>query len=281
MEKFICKQCGKEVEKGVPTCPWCGAALGTTMGLPQMTNTDFKSKDVVNPAQVLYASDNGSFGWIALGVLLPPVGILLYFLKRKKNPHAKAMLGASIASLTIICAVLWVTGVFRKAKTPYPAWIDYSNLLGKDKAIVLEEVEKKGLWGRESGNEFVIEKKEALEKGHNFTTELWFSEEGYLYAVTKGYTGRVENDKDFIPHFYKQMVKFYGKPDQPSEEFKYDTWDEFYDGMVVISSSTDEKRTLLAIWREKQVAIEFEVYNEKVTIKYILYNQDDKPGWIL
>ena len=280
MEKYICKQCGKEVEKGAPTCPWCGAALGTTMGLPQTTNTDFKSKDVVNPAKVLYASDNGSFGWIVLGLFLPPVGIILYILKRKTNPHAKYMLGASIASLIILAVVLLFTGVFRKPKTPYPDWIDYSDLLGKDKAAVQEEIQKRGLWATESGNELVIQKKEELEKNQSFKTELWFDEDGHLYGITKGYSGRVENDKDFVISFYKKMVKFYGKPDQPPEAFKYDTWDQFCDGMVVISSSTDEKRTLTAIWKEKHMMINFEVYDGRITIQYDLVDEANWPEWI-
>ena len=50
--------------------------------------------------------------------------------------------------------------------------------------------------------------------------------------------------------------------------------------MVVISSSTDEKRTLTAIWKEKHMMINFEVYDGRITIQYDLVDEANWPEWI-
>lgn len=268
MDKYICKQCGREVDKGAAACPWCGASLVTTMGHPQMTKTDYKSEDMQNKAMAYYLTDNGAFIWILVGLLLPPIGIILYFMKRKTRPHAKYALFSAIASLIILLIILLVTGVIGKKKLRYPDWVDYGQYMGQEKTAVLEELEKNGQWWTEKGGGYMLGRKEFAEEGRSFTVTLWFDQEDKMYAVTKDFSGRIDNEKDFAPRFYKEMVRFYGAPDQPPAEFKYDTWDQFYEGMVVERNGDNEERSILAIWEDKHVKVEFRTGNGKLLITY-------------
>ena len=277
MEKYICKQCGREVDKGAATCPWCGAALGTTMGHVQTTKSGYKSEDTANKAMAYYLTDNGAFTWILVGLFLPPVGIILYLLKRKTAPHAKYALLSAVASVVILFIILLVTGVIGKKKLRYPDWVDYSGSFGREKTTVLEELEKRGQWWTEKGGGYVLERKEFVEEGHNFTVTLWFDREDKLIGVSKDFFGRIDNEKEFVVKFYKEMVRFYGTPDQPPAAFRYDTWDQFYDGMVVMDVDGREERSLTAVWEDRHLVIDIRTNNGQILIKYTQVNAESWP----
>lgn len=108
MSQNICKNCGTVVPDGTHTCPGCGAAMGPVMGevLTQTAANNIKSGDVNSRAQVFYANDNGSFGWMLLGMLIP-LGLILFFVLRKKAPkRAQAILSGMIVAVIILVAVL-------------------------------------------------------------------------------------------------------------------------------------------------------------------------------
>ncbi len=103
MSTTYCKNCGKAVPEGTLECPHCGASLGMVLGDPiKPTPDNMKAGDILPRAQIFYALDNGSFGWIALGLLFP-VGLLLYFLWRRKYPErAKALLIGAVFAIVLI-----------------------------------------------------------------------------------------------------------------------------------------------------------------------------------
>ena len=285
MERYICRQCGKEVEKGVPTCPWCGAAMGPVMGQIQTSSQGYKSNELNNKAEIFYANDNGSFIWILAGLMLPPVGILLYFLKRRTHPYAKSALIASLVSLTSIIAVGLITGVFGKKKSPYADWKDFSKLLGKDKNVVEREIKADGQWWTERSDNgairgYTLQRREAVDEIHNFTVILWFGTDDHFMGATREFTGRVQNEEDFVIQFYKKMVKFYGKPDQPSADFQYDTWEHFYEGMIESSSDGKTECSITAVWEDKHVMVDIRTHNNYITIQHHLINEADWPGWL-
>ena len=277
MEKYICKQCGREVDKGAAACPWCGASLVTTMGHPQMTKTDYKSEDMQNKAMAYYLTDNGAFIWILVGLFLPPIGIILYFMKRKSRPHARYALFSAIASLIILLIILLVTRVIGKKKLRYPDWVDYGKYMGQEKAVVLEELEKNGQWWNEKGGGYMLGRKEFAEEGRSFTVTLWFDQEDKMIGVSKDFFGRIDNEKEFVVKFYKEMVRFYGTPDQPPAAFRYDTWDQFYDGMVVMDVEGKEERSLTAIWEDRHLVIDIRTNNGQILIKYTQVNEESWP----
>lgn len=70
----ICKNCGKELREEATICPNCGTPV---------------------------EKDKGGFGWGLLGCCLPFIGIILFFVWRKKKPRtAKAIIiGVAIGLL--------------------------------------------------------------------------------------------------------------------------------------------------------------------------------------
>lgn len=106
MSHTYCKSCGKEVAEDVKICPYCGAVLNMVLGDPTKPTPDnMKAGETLPRAQIFYSLDNGSFAWIALGLLFP-VGLLLYFLWRKTYPQrAKALLSGAFFAIVLIAVI--------------------------------------------------------------------------------------------------------------------------------------------------------------------------------
>ena len=121
MSHTYCRACGKEITEDTKTCPYCGAALGFVLGDPgKPTPDNMKAGDVLPRAQIFYALDNGSFGWIALGLLIP-VGLLLFLVWRNKWPaRAKALLTGAVFASVLIAGYFLITWLFPGTVLNYP-----------------------------------------------------------------------------------------------------------------------------------------------------------------
>ena len=132
MRHTYCRACGKEITEETMTCPYCGAALGFVLGDPgKPTPDNMKAGEVLARAQIFYALDNGSFGWIALGLLIP-VGLILYFLWRNKKPQrARALMIGTLFATVLIVGMLLITWIFPGTMLEYPyAKCDISKSFG-------------------------------------------------------------------------------------------------------------------------------------------------------
>ncbi len=284
MSKYYCKECGKEIEKGLPVCPYCGAALGKVMGHIVTTTQDMKPNDVNNKTMAFYSLDNGAFSWIVIGLLLPPVGILLYLLRRKKSQHAKAGLAVAIISLVLVGGL---AGYFRlrNAGSFFNGWMDYSGLIGKSRSSVEEYLQDRNQgWAERDDGSITLLLRESIEVDNDFAVTFWFTEDDILYGVTKDYSGKLPERGDFILKFYKRLEKHYGTPDQPPAEFKHDTWEQFYDGMVSATTTANgidtEVKSLLAVWKDKNVFVTFEVKDGRAKISYNMVRAENWPEYI-
>ena len=279
MSAYICKNCGKEVEKGAAVCPYCGASLGMVMGqvLTSSEASNMKAGDLNNRAQIFYSMDNGSFHWIVLGLLLPPVGILLYFLKRKSDPRMKNALIGAVMSLIAIGVVVsvHVAGNIRRNHM-YPEWIDYSSCLGKDRAQAEAMLEKKGLKWQDTDGGIKILGGENIAQGHLFSVTLYFASDGHMSGLVKEYYGSWELNKDFAIDLYKKLHKLHGTPEQEAVP-EYDTPEQFYEGMLTEENSG--ARISTAIWKKKDAVLDIQINaSGKMHMKYMLFNKPDKPA---
>lgn len=92
---MFCKHCGKEVKDGVKFCPSCGGSIEVVDGTTQTVNT------VSNGTS---DEPKASVGIIIASILIPLVGIIMYFVKRGSEPkNAKTYLTIGL--------VMWVINI--------------------------------------------------------------------------------------------------------------------------------------------------------------------------
>lgn len=80
MSKF-CSKCGNEVMEEAVICPKCGCSLTNTINGLQQNNTNNNVEDKANG------------GLIALSILIPIVGVILWPVKHKETPKAAMTYG--------------------------------------------------------------------------------------------------------------------------------------------------------------------------------------------
>ena len=116
MAKVYCRECGKELKNGEGTCPYCGTSTGKVLGQIVNSQQEVKAGTVANRAEVVYASDNGLFGFTALGFLLMPLGYVMFFLLRKtqvRRAHAW-LAGAVLMTIFLMIVLVGQTGILNE-----------------------------------------------------------------------------------------------------------------------------------------------------------------------
>ena len=107
---MYCAKCGNEIPEGFDVCPKCDAVVKSNNN--EISSEEISEENVVleegiildetdnNPAYIPY--DQPSNAIAALGLVLPPIGIIYYFTTRKDTPmKAKSALRGVFAGIIV------------------------------------------------------------------------------------------------------------------------------------------------------------------------------------
>ena len=98
---MFCKKCGKELKDEDKYCPYCGEPVDNdnlgqyrVYGQPENNNNNYPQYPANN--------DSGSAWWGILALFMPTVGLIMYFVWRRKKPKtAKVMLVGTIIGFVL------------------------------------------------------------------------------------------------------------------------------------------------------------------------------------
>ncbi len=119
---MYCIKCGNEIPENAVICPSCNTPIKKKEEV--IVNNSGQNAGRVNTNSTL-SYDSGTKGIATLGLLLPPIGIVFYFLTKKDTPNrAKtalkgAIFGIVTYSLAAVIFIFFVLPIEKKYALKY------------------------------------------------------------------------------------------------------------------------------------------------------------------
>lgn len=110
---MFCSNCGLKIDDDSTHCPYCGkpvvTVIDTTNDNEKTSSTNNETFDDINSShsasnqsqKKVSSNDNSSGWWIVLGIFMPLIAFILFFVYRENMPKASKMCG--IGALVGIC----------------------------------------------------------------------------------------------------------------------------------------------------------------------------------